>query len=76
MEKDGELWLHIEKGKNNKEGYMLAELVRQVKPVELIPVTEGEVRALFPVVGAIPSRRSKMKFPSPTPKRSWRSIIR
>lgn len=30
---------------------MLAELVRQVKPVELIPVTEGEVRTLFPVVG-------------------------
>lgn len=54
VEKDGELWLHIEKGKNNKEGYMLAELVRQVKPVELIPVTEGEVRALFPVVGRDP----------------------
>ena len=54
VEKDGELWLHIEKGKNNKEGYMLAELVRQVKPVELIPVTEGEVRTLFPVVGRDP----------------------
>ena len=63
VEKDGELWLHIEKGKNNKEGYMLAELVRQVKPVELIPVTEGEVRALFPVVGHDPIAEIKNEIP-------------
>lgn len=63
VEKDGELWLHIEKGKNNKEGYMLAKLVRQVKPVELIPVTEGEVRALFPVVGRDPIAEIKNEIP-------------
>ena len=63
VEKDGELWLHIEKGQNNKEGYMLAELVRQVKPVELIPVTEGEVRALFPVVGRDPIAEIKNEIP-------------
>lgn len=63
VEKDGELWMHIEKGKNNKEGYMLAELVRQVKPVELIPVTEGEVRALFPVVGRDPIAEIKNEIP-------------
>ncbi len=63
VEKDGELWLHIEKGKNNKEVYMLAELVRQVKPVELIPVTEGEVRALFPVVGRDPLAEIKNEIP-------------
>ena len=63
VEKDGELWLHIEKGKNNKEGYMLAELVRQVKPVELVPVTEGEVRALFPVVGRDPIAEIKNEIP-------------
>lgn len=63
VERDGELWLHIEKGKNNKEGYMLAELVRQVKPVELIPVTEGEVRALFPVVGRDPIAEIKNEIP-------------
>lgn len=63
VEKDGELWLHIEKGKNNKEGYMLAGLVRQVKPVELIPVTEGEVRALFPVVGRDPIAEIKNEIP-------------
>ena len=63
VEKDGELWLHIEKGKNNKEGYMLAELVRQVKPVELIPVTESEVRALFPVVGRDPIAEIKNEIP-------------
>ena len=63
VEKDGELWLHIEKGKNNKEGYMLAELVRQVKPVALIPVTEGEVHALFPVVGRDPIAEIKNEIP-------------
>ena len=63
VEKEGELWLHIEKGKNNKEGYMLAELVRQVKPVELILVTEGEVRALFPVVGRDPIAEIKNEIP-------------
>lgn len=63
VEKDGELWLHIEKGKNNKEGYMLAELVRQVKPVELIPITEGEVRALFPFVGRDPIAEIKNEIP-------------
>lgn len=63
VEKDGELWLHIEKGKNNKEGYILAELVRQVKPVALIPVTEGEVRALFPVVGRDPIAEIKNEIP-------------
>ena len=63
VEKDGELWLHIEKGKNNKEGYMLAELVRQVKPVALISVTEGEVRALFPVVGRDPIAEIKNEIP-------------
>ena len=63
VEKDGELWLHIEKGKNNQEGYMLAELVRQVKPVALIPVTEGEVRALFPVVGRDPIAEIKNEIP-------------
>lgn len=48
VERDGELWLHIEKGKDNKEGYILAELLRQVRPVKLLPVAEGEVREMFP----------------------------
>ena len=63
VEKDGELWLHIQKGKDNREGYMLAELVRQVKPVKLIPITEGEVRALFPVVGRDPIAEIKNEIP-------------
>lgn len=42
---------------------MLAELVRQVKPVELIPVTEGEVRTLFPVVGRDPIAEIKNEIP-------------
>lgn len=63
VEKDGEVWLHIEKSRDNREGYMLAELVRQVKPVELFPVMEGEVRALFPVVGRDPIADIKNEIP-------------
>ena len=63
VEKDGELWLHIEKSKDHKEGYMLAELVRQVKPVELLPISEGEVRALFPVIGRDPIADIKNEIP-------------
>ena len=63
VEKDGELWLHVEKGKDHREGYMLSELVRQVKPVELIPITEGEVRALFPVIGRDPIADIKNEIP-------------
>ena len=63
VEKDGELWLHIEKSKENKEGYMLAELVRQVKPVELISISEAEVRELFPVVSRDPIADIKNEIP-------------
>lgn len=63
VEKDGELWLHVEKDKDHREGYMLSELVRQVKPVELIPITEGEVRALFPVIGRDPIADIKNEIP-------------
>ena len=63
VEKDGKLWLHIEKGDDNREGYMLAELVRQVKPVKLLSITEGEVRALFPVVGRDPIAEIKNEIP-------------
>ena len=42
---------------------MLSELVRQVKPVELIPITEGEVRALFPVIGRDPIADIKNEIP-------------
>ena len=41
---------------------MLSELVRQVKPVELIPITEGEVRAV-PVIGRDPIADIKNEIP-------------
>ena len=63
VERDGELWLHIEKGKDNKEGYILAELLRQVRPVDLIPVTEGEVREMFPVISRDPIADIKNEIP-------------
>ncbi len=63
IERDGELWLHIEKGKGNKEGYVLAELLRQVRPVKLLPVTEGEVREMFPVISRDPIADIKNEIP-------------
>ena len=63
VEKDGQLWLHIEKSKSSKEGYILAELLRQVRPVELIPVTEGEVREMFPVISSDPIADIKNEIP-------------
>ena len=52
-DKDGALWLHIgdERG---QEGYLLAELTRQVQPAVLLPVSEAEVRERFPIVGFDP----------------------
>ena len=63
VERDGELWLHIEKGKGNKEGYILAELLRQVRPVRLLPVTEGEIREMFPVISRDPIADIKNEIP-------------
>lgn len=63
VERDGELWLHIEKGKGNKEGYILAELLRQVRPVKLLPVTEGEIREMFPVISSDPIADIKNEIP-------------
>lgn len=52
-DKDGALWLHIE-DERGQEGYLLAELTRQVQPAVLERVTEAEVRERFPVVGFDP----------------------
>ena len=52
-DEDGALWLHIE-DEQGKEGYLLAELTRQVQPAVLLPVSEAEVRERFPVVGFDP----------------------
>ena len=58
-----ELWLHLKEGEDNREGYMLESLLRQVRPVVLRPVTEGEVRALFPVLSNDPIADIKAEIP-------------
>ncbi|HIU15027.1 MAG TPA: peptidoglycan-binding protein, partial [Candidatus Ventricola intestinavium] len=63
VERGGELWFHLKAGEENREGYMLAELLRQVRPVVLRPVTEGEVRALFPVLSRDPIADIKAEIP-------------
>ncbi|MDO5299536.1 MAG: SH3 domain-containing protein [Clostridia bacterium] len=53
IEKNGKLWLHV-KTEQGKEGYMLAELVRQLRPVVLLPVDESTVLEQFPVISCDP----------------------
>ncbi len=63
VEKDGQLWLHLDKGPKNKSGYMLAEFLRQVRPVDLRPVSQAEVRALFPTLSRDPIADIKAEIP-------------
>lgn len=63
VEVDGELWLHIEKGSSNREGYILASLLRQVRPLELLSVTEDEVRIKYPVLSFDPIEDIKRQIP-------------
>lgn len=51
-----ELWLHLKEGEDNREGYMLESLRGRCGRCAR-PVTEGEVRALFPVLSNAPHRR-------------------
>ena len=50
---DGALWYHVQE-KGGREGYMLAELLVQIAPAQLLPVSEAEVRERFPVLSCDP----------------------
>ena len=52
-DEDGNLWYHTQET-DGREGYILAELLRVVRPAQLVEVTEAEVRELFPVIGFDP----------------------
>ena len=55
---DGALWYHVRE-KSGREGYMLAELLVQIAPAKLLPVSESEVRERFPVLSCDPIRDAR-----------------
>ena len=52
-DKEGRLWYHIREA-SGREGYMLAELLYQVHPAQLVDMTEEEIRDLFPIISYDP----------------------
>ena len=52
-DEDGRLWYHVQE-KNGREGYMLAELLVQISPPQLLTISEAEVRERFPVLSCDP----------------------
>ena len=49
----GRLWYHVRE-KSGREGYMLAELLHQIRPAQPAAISEAEIRTLFPVVACDP----------------------
>ena len=52
-DEDGRLWYHVQE-KSGREGYMLAELLVQISPPQLLTISEAEVRERFPVLSCDP----------------------
>ena len=52
-DKEGRLWYHIREA-SGREGHMLAELLYQVHPAQLVDMTEEEIRDLFPIISYDP----------------------
>ena len=56
--RNDKLWYHT-KEDDGREGWMLAELLHQIQPAQLTPISETEVRALFPVLSCDPLADAK-----------------
>ena len=52
-DEDSRLWYHVQE-KSGREGYMLAELLVQISPPQLLTISEAEVRERFPVLSCDP----------------------
>ena len=63
VEWEGQIWLHVRATSSTPSGYILEELLEQIRPVVLVPVTAEEVRAKFPVVGNDPMGDIKDEVP-------------
>lgn len=50
---EGSLWYHVQE-ENGREGYVLAELLYQIRPANVTEVAESEVRELFPLLSYDP----------------------
>ena len=57
-DEDGALWYHVQE-KSGREGYMLAELLVQIAPAKLLPVSEEEVRERYPVLSCDPVKDAR-----------------
>ena len=55
---DGALWYHVQE-KSGREGYMLAELLVQIAPARLLPVSEEDVRERYPVLSCDPVKDAR-----------------
>lgn len=62
IELEDGLWMHVT-SEDGREGYVSSEFVRQLRPVVLLPVSEEEVRALFPVISCDPLADLKKAIP-------------
>lgn len=52
-DEEGRLWYHTQEA-SGREGYMLAELLDQIRPAQLTEVSEAEIRDMFPVIAYDP----------------------
>ena len=60
---DGREWVHVRSGEHNKEGYVLAEMLKQIRPFVLTPVQEEAVLEKYPVVSFDPIADIRLQIP-------------
>ena len=60
---DGREWIHVRSGEHNKEGYVLAEMLKQIRPFVLTPVQEEAVLEKYPVVSFDPIADIRLQIP-------------
>ena len=61
---DGSLWIHVRAGSRSREGYIQAAFLKQIRPVQLTPVSEEAVLEKYPVrsLNPIEDVRSRIPF--------------
>ena len=60
---DGREWIHIQPGARNQEGYVQAELLKQIRPLVVQAVTEESVLAKYPILSRDPIGDIKRAIP-------------
>ena len=60
---DGTSWIHIRAGLHHKEGYVSADMLKQIRPVELLHVSEEEILMKYPVISYDPIEETRREIP-------------